>query len=721
MPELHLSILFRVVFLVAAAVCAVIITLFIYRSTVPPVATAQRSTLIVLRSLGLFLLFLLLGEPLVSLVTHAVERPVVAVLVDDSQSMTITDRAGERGRVLKSVLRSDVWQRIAREGTVKYFQFSSKVKSASSIDDDSLTFKGEATDIAEAFKSIKQSSGASNLQAVVLLTDGNSTTGMNPLYDAQDLAVPVFAIGIGDTVEQKDLLIRSVLTNEIAYAGTKVPVNVTVHSAGYGGERVMLSLRDSSTLLEEKPLNLDSGARDYLVPLSMVVEKEGLQKFTVEISSLPGELTSKNNRFNFYMKVLKSKMRVSLIAGTPGQDVAFVRRALMNDINNQVLPFIEKPDGRMYDQALTADVLNSTDCLVLVGFPTAQSSSSSIQAVEEAMRSEKPLLIILSRTVDFNKLKAFDPFLPFSVEHPTASEIQIFAAVPETQQNNAILKITGTARTADVWSSLPPIFRTQGIYRSKVESDVLATVRLQSTPLKEPLIVSRNVNKRKSLAVLGYGIWRWTMLSDAGSGTDQLLERFLGNAVRWLTTQEDARRIRVQPSKPHYTTQDALEFLAQVYDEKYQPIDDAQVDVRMQRSSETGSVALHALGNGQYQGDVESLGEGDYSYTATVSSNGAVLGTDQGSFSVGGLHAEFLETRMNKPLLQQIADQTGGRYYDNGQVHSLPEDLSAMPAFKPRDVSKTTELEIWNSRWVLASVLLIFALEWLLRKRHGML
>ena len=53
---------------------------------------------------------------------------------------------------------------------------------------------------------MQQNSAASNLQAVVLITDGNSTTGMNPLYEAQELAVPVFTVGVGDTTDQKDLL-----------------------------------------------------------------------------------------------------------------------------------------------------------------------------------------------------------------------------------------------------------------------------------------------------------------------------------------------------------------------------------------------------------------------------------------------------------------------------------------------------------------------------------
>jgi hypothetical protein len=721
MPELHLSILFRFVLLLLAAVCSTVLSLFVYHSTVPPVSSAKRYVLISLRSVGLFLLFLLLGEPLLSLVTHSVNQPIVAIMVDNSQSMAITDRNGRRDETVKSILHSDVWKQIDKNGKLKYAIFDAKARYLATITDDSLTFKGEATDIAEAFKSVKQSSASSNLQAVVLITDGNSTIGMNPMYEAEESGVPVFSIGVGDTIEQKDLLIRKALTNDIAYSGAKAPVNVTVHSSGFGGERVQVSLRDGATILDEKALTLDAGTRDYLVPLSLVTEKEGMQKFTAEVSNLPGELTPQNNHMNFFIKVLKSKLRVALIAGSPSQDAAFIRRAMTNDKNIEIIPFIEQNDGQFYENILNAEALKTIDCVMLVGFPTEHSNPRSLQTVVDAADIGKPFFIILSRTSDVGRLHTLDPLLPFSLEITAPNELQVFAAVPETQRNNPILKISNNINTVELWSKLPPVFRQQGNYHSKIESEIFATVRLQSMPLTDPFIVARNVNKKKSLAVLGYGLWRWDMLSDAASGTDHVLEHFIGNAIRWLTTQEDSRKIRVQSSKHIYTTQDAVEFTAQVYDDNYQPLDDTQVEVRVQNGSETSPIVLTALGSGQYQGEFESLREGEYKFTAMVTANGAAIGTDQGTFSVGGLNAEFLEIRMNKPLLQQIAAQTGGRYYDADNFGLLAYDVTTMPNFKPRYISKSAEIEIWNSRWMLALVIFTFALEWFIRKRNGML
>jgi hypothetical protein len=718
MPELQLSFSFRVIFLLLAALCSIGIAMIVYRVTVPPVSSIKRIVLISLRSLGLFFLFLLIGEPLLSLITHTVDQPIIAVFVDNSQSMAIKDKAGRRDETLKSILRSSIWQQIGKDGKVDYSLFDGKVRNLSTIAEDSLTLNGEATDIAEALKSIKRTSASSNLQAVVLITDGNSTVGMNPLYEAEELGVPVFTIGVGDTSEQKDILIRKVLTNEITYVGTKVPVNVMVHSAGFGGERIQVSLREGATIIDEKSLVLEPGTRDYLVPLSFIPEKEGMQKFEAEISQLPGELALQNNRMSFFTKVLKSKLHVTLIAGSPSQDVACIQNMFTNDKNIEVKTFIERENGRFYEGELTAQGLAEADCLVLVGFPTSRSNSQSSQAVLDA---EKPLLTVLSRTMNFDKLRTLDPVLPFSAGSVDGNELQVFANVPESQQNNPILKIGNAANSLEVWSKLPPVFQLKGIFRAKVESEILATVRFQSTQLNDPFIVARNVNKKKSVSVLGYGLWRWNMLSSSGSGTEIVLESFLGNAIRWLTTQEDAQRIVVQPSKHIFTTQDAVEFTAQVYDDSFQPLDDAQIEVRVQHGNDISPLVLNPLGSGQYQGVYDRLSEGEYKFVATVKVNGTLIGEDRGTFSIGGFHAEYLETRMNKPLLQQIAAQTGGRYYESSEFSLLLHDVTSLPNFKLRDVSKSAEIEIWNSHWMLALVIFVFALEWFLRKRNGML
>jgi hypothetical protein len=186
-------------------------------------------------------------------------------------------------------------------------------------------------------------------------------------------------------------------------------------------------------------------------------------------------------------------------------------------------------------------------------------------------------------------------------------------------------------------------------------------------------------------------------------------------------TREDEKPVQVRPTKEIFAGSDPVEFTAQVYDENYRPIDEAEVSLSIAQKGQASQLTLTSLGNGRFEGAYDPLPEGDYTYTAKVTEGGQQIAEERGSFTVGGLNVEFQETRANKLLLEQMAAQTGGRYYDSGDLSRLPDDVGSLPNFKPRDVTVAQQFELWNRSWTLAALLAIFALEWFLRKRNGML
>ena len=85
------------------------------------------------------------------------------------------------------------------------------------------------------------------------------------------------------------------------------------------------------------------------------------------------------------------------------------------------------------------------------------------------------------------------------------------------------------------------------------------------------------------------------------------------------------------------------------------------------------------------------------------------------------MNAEFIETKMNKSLLQQLAAHTGGRYYNSKDIETLANDIQSLPNFRERLITHTAEIDLWNSWWMLGLAILLFTLEWFIRKRSGML
>jgi hypothetical protein len=231
MPDLHLATSFNTFLLVLAAIGAGTFAYFSYRVTLPPVSRRLRSTLTTLRGLSLFILFLLLGEPLLSLVYHRSEKPVLAVLADQSKSMTIQDKIGDRKERLLKALDSPAFKTISSTSEILFGAFDTKLRFLQTISKDSLSFAGDGTDIGGALKQLKSLTSERNLQGVLLITDGTVTTGPSAVYEAEELGIPVFAVGIGDSSEPHDVLVRKVVANTITYVGNRVPVNATIKSS----------------------------------------------------------------------------------------------------------------------------------------------------------------------------------------------------------------------------------------------------------------------------------------------------------------------------------------------------------------------------------------------------------------------------------------------------------------------------------------------------------
>ncbi len=723
MPEVHLSSSLHTFFLLAAFCAACGISFWMYRTTVPPIPQKIRRVLFVLRAVLFFLLLLLLGDPLLSFVTKKTKSPQIAVLVDCSQSMTIADRQGKRKETLRTLLHLPLWSDVRRFADLRYVRFDAKPHDAADFNADSLSFDGEATDISGALRFVKLHAEENNLQAVVLLSDGIATTGESPLYEADELALPIFTVGIGDTAEQKDLFIKNIRTNEVAYTGTRMPVSVTVHSSGFKNERAEILLKDETgKVIDRRMQSLGAGSQEYSVPLSFIPEEEGMHKYSAEIPVLPGELTGQNNRFTFFVKALKSKMNIVLIAGSPSADAACVRRALEQDRTLSVSAYIGRPDGTYDGGDCSAAVLSAADCIVLDGFPAGWTKAPAVQDLSHAVCDlEKPLFFIDARIIDYARLHALDTALPFLFSDIHTGEFQVFASVSDLKQNDAVMKLRSAERTAPLWNALPPIYHSQISFIPKQGSNVLAALRLASSAADGPLIVTQHRGVQKSEAVLGYGIWRWKLLAEQDEDAAGLFDRFIQNSIAWLTAHDDDRQVRVQPIKRFFTSHEDADFEAQVYDEAYRTVDDAIVAVTAYCGTDRYVCNLAPSGSGLYQGTFGHVPAGDYRYTAAISAQGGKLGSDAGVFSVGSVPEEFYETKMNRPLLQQIAFRTEGKYYDAQNTASMADDLHHVPALKPHEQQKAAEFELRDSRVMLIILVLVFAIEWFLRKRFGMM
>jgi hypothetical protein len=700
-------------------------TLFTYYRTNPPINRGKKTFLIGLRTLALSLLIFSLFEPVLTGIRSKIIAPKIAVLYDNSLSMKLEDAGGERINKYKSAVNNSKLNDYDKDNII-YRKFGETSKIVKNFSFDSLNFNDNLTDLSTALNSLFSSKQDENVKAIVLFTDGAFNTGTNPLYSAEELSLPIFTVGIGDSTEPKDISVQSLILNEVAYIDNPVPINVNIKANGYNGEELSVSIFDNNKLLENKKLKLESDFYEGTIYFTYLPKEAGNRKITVKIDDKKGEITLRNNSISEFIKVLKNKRIISIFGGAPNADLSFVKQHLNTMKGVEVKEFVQSSGSSFYKMP-TENEINSTELFILIGFPVVSTPEGILDKISKELSLGKPVLLITSLNTDFTKLRKLEEYLPFNTASSRPMEFSITSDFNVKAVSSPLIRINGTDDDIEKWKNLPPVFRTETFVRPKPESEIIATFKVNNVPLNEPFIISRNMNTRKSVAVIGYGLFRWKLLgygSELSKGNTEPFDgftTFLDNSLRWLSVSDLSKRVTIATTKKNYSKGEKIEFTAQVYDGSYLPVDNAMVNVSVSGNNESRNLNLVSTGNGRYYSSLDGLPSGDYAFSGDVVRNSQKIGSDDGRFSIGNVDSEHRNLRMQSGLLRAMSESSGGKFYNYDDVSNIINDIKSLQNFKPKPLTLRNDFALWNYAWVLIIALLLFALEWVIRKRAGMI
>ena len=696
---------------------------WVYQNTVPTLAPAKRFALTALRTTTLALVLFLLFKPILENIINTEQAPMLAVLIDDSQSLQINIEE-EADTLSISQQTRDAVQNFANEnidGNVRYFRFSSDITPTGneSAVADSLSFEGERTNVSHALAYIREQYKDENLQGVLLISDGQYNTGRNPVYLAERYPVPIHTVVVGDTTRRRDVQIRRVTTNDIAYVDDELPIQVGLLSEGFGGDRVTVTLYENGNVLTQTNVNLPAGTTETPVDLFHTPKAEGLRRYTVGVSRLTGEATYRNNTESFAVRVLENKKRILLFAAAPEPDVAAIQQLLSLDPNIEVSSFIQKSRSEFYSGQLP-DSLENFDAAILAGYPGKFANTTVASTIAQAIESGLPAFFILSRQTDLSVLrKTFANALPAQPRVLRTNYIES-TFIPTTEGlQHPIMQISDTPDEA--WFALPPLVFNDTRWQASPDARVLATHQVRGIQLDDPMLIIRNQNQHRTAALLGAGTWRWKNLPDDLQTVAPFWADMFANTLQWITTREDDRPVRVAPVDDLFSGGSPIQFEGQVYDESLNPVDGASIEIEVtQADSIRYPYNMEAIGNGRYSLNIGALPEGTYRYRATAQQNGIDLGTDAGSFAVGSLTLEYKETQADGQLMYQIAQRSGGQVIEPNQPANLKRHLDDSGSFVPVVFEERVESELWQRYVFFIIILVLLTTEWLVRKRSGM-
>ncbi|MGB8658557.1 MAG: hypothetical protein WCE90_12365 [Candidatus Zixiibacteriota bacterium] len=697
----------------------------VYRRTFPPLTKRKKALLLGLRIIALFSLFLVLSEPVMTIVRRYTQRPVIALLVDSSRSMNLKGTATTRKEELHNLLKNEVFGKISSESDLRTFAFADSVIPLSGRQNlpDSL---GNATSIGEAIKSVEQKLQDENLGGIVILSDGANNLGEDPVFLAQSKAIPIYACGVGGYVPPKDLSIDRIVYNDVGYVGDKIPVQVDVSQTGLDDLKVPISLEEKKKTLAQQNLSLGKSGATQRVELSITPEEPGLHQYQISMPVLKEETVGENNQRSFTIKVLKSKIRILLITGTLDWEYTFLKRALGKDKNVELETLVYGKDGKPIQGTFPQGErqLSSFDIAILVDPPRFILSDHKDDIQDYVFAKGGALLLLLGKEfMDTHAFADVPSVLPFDLAGSNVTFVSSSASLQLTEEGklHPILRLVeNTEENLKLWSDLPPFLGTAILGPAAQDATTLAGFKSPSSPnVFLPGIVVKNYGKGKVMATTVTPFWRWDFLLRGIGKGDQVYQTLWNNAVRWLVVREDIDLINVFTDRRIYKGGETITFQAKIFDQNYQKVKDASVlaiiksDLRP--DSEVVNLSLDDLGD--YSATARALPPGHYTFKGEVTRDGKKIGTKTGEFLVEAYTLEDSDLKTNFDLLKKIAEVSGGKYYEKDQIGNLVNDLK----LAQREEQKTKEIQLWNSPLLLAIFVLCLSVEWAVRKRSQLL
>jgi hypothetical protein len=704
-----------------ALVVAVAAAAWSYRRVPPTVGRALRVGLAALRAGALALLVLALMEPILAITRTVSERPVVAVLLDASRSMAITDgRAGvSRSDDALAALNDVVLPGVARGADLVVYTFSAGIAEAPVTGGAVGPVPppdGGVTDIGAALAALRDETTGRNLAAVVVATDGANNRGVSPTEAAAALGVPVFTVGVGSTEPKVDIAVREAATNRISYVGEALPVEARVAGSGFGDAQTVATLSEDGVALDSRTVGLSGSGEEAVVTFRVVPRTAGVHRYTVSVPEAPGELTTTNNARIVATNALTAKIRILLVGARPSWDYAFLRRELEGDRNAAVTSTVRMGGAAVRDAALPdalSDLL-AYDLVVLVEPDWARPAvRADWLAAFVRERGGGVLVVGLPETSDAPSADLLS-VLPLGGRPEPDAPVELRAALTELGEASPTMRVVQDRfENAGVWRSLPPVWAQPGrAWAPRADADVLAEA---GDDIRVPLVIVRRSGGGHVMAVPAEGLWRWKMAGPAGVDA---YATFVASAVRWLTARGDLAPLSVSTDRDVYAAGEPVSFSAQVYSSELRPLTDASVSVSVSTGPGAAPVTTLTLepDGDVYRAAADALPPGAYVFEGVAVRGGEEIGRARGEFAVETYSLEDAEVRRRPALLMEIAEATGGVYVSAETAASLPEDVK----LESISAERVTEFEVWNSPWLLVGFLGLLSTEWAVRRMKGL-
>ena len=636
---------------------------------------------------------------------------------------------------------------------VKLGQFSDRVTSLplenwesfiQGIDSDTVNLaESRSTNLSELLKQIRDESSKEELAAAVILTDGRhtATEADNPRDVVSQLRVPLFLIPIGNGEMKRDVILHHVHAPNSVIQKDKILIDGIVTGYRCSGETCEVRLVESNKTLQTKQIVFQADQEDQRFEFEVPTEELGRRELLVIVEKLLDENSPDNNQKAIGVDVVDASLRILVADGRARWEFQY----LINLFNRQEsiemdqLRFAPQPSGtgrRKQTKQFPKTVQEWNDYrVVILGDVSPQVlTEESQKSLREYVTQRGGSLIVIAGQNDMPHSFAGEPLeelLPVEADATFTPDRQGYRVelTPEAKTSEIMALADDLASTERIWREMStslPIYSISKYHKPKLTSQTfLKALSPQSTFADAPALLCWHTVGAGRVAYLSSP----TTYQLRNQNGDKYHHRFWGQLVRWIVSRNaptGSKNVKLIADKTHFSQGDVAQLTMELSDNEGKPVIDATPQVEVVKGgSVISNVSMSAdpKSPGRYRGSFAAAEADQFVMRAHGDEVDRLLKAEShvGPVEIQvefepGLDRELADPRSDRPLMEFLAEQTGGLVLQPTAFWSLPQVLS----LAPRVQSTSQRTPLWDRWWCLWVILGCSAAEWLIRKRVGL-
>lgn len=634
------------------------------------------------RAVLIFLLALLLLEPILKQVNNFFIKPVIVVLQDDSASVN---------EVVDSLKQQAISKQLSQ--LQKQLEDQEYAVTFRTLQDPNGT-----SDFTSAMKKVSNDYEGQKVAGLIFISDGIYNAGISPLYTTFNF--PIHTIGVGDTTKRIDLLIKNTLFNKIAYQGNRFPIRIDISAKGFLSRNIQVSLLNKGKVVDKKEISIANEALTQVEFLPQATE-QGLQRYEIVIAPQSEEWNTTNNRTTVFVEVVSGKKKILALAPAPHPDIKALRAV------------IEKNENYDFDLHIPGTTQNNFDKLsaeadLIILFQVPDLKGITRQLLQKARTTKASLFFVLGEQTNWQELnkegivqiegsiRQFDDVVP--------------AFNPDFSIFNAETNLAGT------FQSFPPASVPFVKMKISPSATPLLFQKVGSLITDKPLLYIDQAEDRKIALMLGEGLWRWRLQEFSRNENTESFDELFGKLIQYLSTTDDRRKFRSYPIKQEFLDTESVQFESQVYNDIFEPVYNKTIAIELTNEAGVRTNYQYTTSEGNTRYTIGNLAEGVYRYKAS-----AMLEKKEevsGEFLVSRQQIETQNLTADFDFLRRLSTQTGGQFVKAENLDALTTSLAQQKATAVIQSEEKYD-NLINLKWIFFLLLILISSEWFLRKYHG--